>query len=636
MAQLHEALQNLGPIDWNDVPQDDLPEYLSECFTAGELICNSVPQPSNGPSKEASAPQDALPNWATSHSDMLPSPVRPSPPHADHESLQSHWGKPMKFNQKANPLNIAIYKVAGHDRHGAWFARRSVHEGLGFNKFKQAMMREFQESMNVAGGPGAGAIRGLAADQRLEQIEVPDTGKLEVFQLSAQFPGPTTPRRFMTMLLSGDDVLSDKSTVETEGKKRTVPRHFMVVSRPIEHPDASDSTGMVRGQYESVELIREIANGKSIGSSSRNEPGDSENKSDDLELNPVEWIMITRSDPGGGIPRFLVDRGTPEAMIQDVHKFLDWACSPKPLTSPNEEDSGKQLDVPGQARDMQSAGATEILADGNRKSSAGLNSANPTETNNASSASTDQQTGILTNLALALESKIDTYAPAPVSQMVHQQLHPVAPMPMDENLSDDASDSSSLSSFMSANEMRRMSTAQEELPSRSGSLGIASNGVSDTSGHKSQLSQSEKEMQKLLLKRDKLNQQMAKKRATAEEKLRQSSEKDESESNKQKEKIEKELKKMEEKHGKEIEKLEQRKQKEARKTEERHRKREDNNKFSVVMRERDEFRSQVDHLTRENTLLRELVADLQAQNTIMTNRLGAIGGTEALEGLPEG
>lgn len=47
---------------------------------------------------------------------------------------------------------------------------------------------------------------------------------------------------------------------------------------------------------------------------------------DDEEMNPVEWIMITRSDPGGSVPRFMVERGTPGSIVADASKFLDWAC----------------------------------------------------------------------------------------------------------------------------------------------------------------------------------------------------------------------------------------------------------------------------------------------------------------------
>ena len=52
-----------------------------------------------------------------------------------------------------------------------------------------------------------------------------------------------------------------------------------------------------------------------------------EQEADDAESNPVEWIMLTRSDPGGSVPRFMVERGTPSSIVADASKFLDWACS---------------------------------------------------------------------------------------------------------------------------------------------------------------------------------------------------------------------------------------------------------------------------------------------------------------------
>ena len=126
-----------------------------------------------------------------------------------------------------------------------------------------------------------------------------------VYQLSAQFPGPTSPREFITLLITSDTCLTEASKVGN-----SIPRHYMVVSIPVSHPDAPPRSNMVRGYYESIEMIREIP--MSGG---------------DPETNPVEWVMITRSDPGGGIPRFMVERSVPSSIVQDAVKFLDWACA---------------------------------------------------------------------------------------------------------------------------------------------------------------------------------------------------------------------------------------------------------------------------------------------------------------------
>lgn len=187
----------------------------------------------------------------------------------------------------------------------------------------------------------------------------------------------------------------------------------MVVSKPCIHPDTPERDGFIRGQYQSVEFIREIpinkppkrsastnnllekaasANhtrkrssssalgreailrnatqktqvsslseteehsqslspdsalspasetssggrkrGKTVSyseSRASNAKGESwdepEEDYDGRENNPVEWIMLTRSDPGGSVPRFMVERGTPGSIVADATKFLDWACS---------------------------------------------------------------------------------------------------------------------------------------------------------------------------------------------------------------------------------------------------------------------------------------------------------------------
>ncbi|KAF5016598.1 hypothetical protein F66182_11674 [Fusarium sp. NRRL 66182] len=41
--------------------------------------------------------------------------------------------------------------------------------------------------------------------------------------------------------------------------------------------------------------------------------------------------MITRSDPGGSVPRWMVERGTPKSITGDAVKFLNWASEPDQL-----------------------------------------------------------------------------------------------------------------------------------------------------------------------------------------------------------------------------------------------------------------------------------------------------------------
>jgi len=72
-----------------------------------------------------------------------------------------------------------VYKLGAKDGKGSWFARRSVHEGLGFTKWKKGLEREFPETMKVQGGPGEGNIRGIGGERRVAYKKVDGVGKME-------------------------------------------------------------------------------------------------------------------------------------------------------------------------------------------------------------------------------------------------------------------------------------------------------------------------------------------------------------------------------------------------------------------------------------------------------------------------
>ncbi|KAF7164624.1 hypothetical protein CNMCM6106_001076 [Aspergillus hiratsukae] len=165
----------------------------------------------------------------------------------------------------------------------------------------------------------------------------------------------------------------------------------MMVSKPCEHPDAPPKQGYIRGQYESVEFIREIpvnkppvqdvplekavsparsednllrqgsadpaaqkeATGDKVGrprgktESAVLEKRDKEtvknihhlDRDDEEDPWPVEWIMVTRSDPGGNIPRWMVEKGTPKSICTDAVKFVNWACCDQTARDKDERDS---------------------------------------------------------------------------------------------------------------------------------------------------------------------------------------------------------------------------------------------------------------------------------------------------------
>ncbi|KAK3706113.1 SNF1-interacting protein [Vermiconidia calcicola] len=625
MAELHESLKYLSPIDWEDVPRDDLSSYLSQTFNAAELLVNSVPPPPSGTPFESAQPHNTTANSARSANAVHSSAARPAAPDKEHADLQKSWGKPMNYSQKENPMNVALYKMAGKDRHGAWYARHNIMEGIGFTKFSRALMREFPETLLTQGAPGAGAKRGLSAERRLERMEVDGVGKMEIYQLSAQMPPPVSPRDFLTLLHTTSAGLTDKSAADKQDGGRHVPRSFMVVSRPLTHPEAPQRSDFVRGKYESVELVREIP----LHISGTN--GDAA----DPELNPVEWIMITRSDPAGGVPRFLVDR--------------DWACAQETIPDAD-ADEDKQLETSEQKAEVtEQQGIAAATAEGGAPSKDGAAETSEksapvavavaqTQSAPPAAAPTGEEGGMASTLSSNLQAGVNTYAPISVASFMQRQLQPDQSSTQDLT-EEDTSDSSSVGSFMSADEMKWLSTAPEEQEPRESTenLSIKSGASSSelSKSEKKSMSSHDRELYKITQQREKLDQKLAKKRETEENKLKQSQQKESSEQTKAREKMEKELKKTEERHRKEIEKLEQKRGKELKKAEERRRKMVDQNKLSLVARERDEFRNQSDLLRKENELLRDQVESLQRYNTALADKLGKVGGAEAVKSVQQ-
>jgi len=232
------------------------------------------------------------------------------------------------------------------------------------------MEREFAETMKGKKDPGSGNIRGIGAEKCVENTIVDGCGKAKVYQLSAQFPGPTTPRDFITLMLTTDSAV-DVPNQEWQAQAR----YFMVVSKPCVHPECPQRSGFIRGYYESVEFIREIKVNKplrrtqsSIGtrpgsgqpdlaasaakaaleaSAARENEAESNRpqaknialagpdgandhvkvEADDDSETMIEWLMVTRSDPGGSVPRFLIEKGTPGGIAGDANKFLKWVSS---------------------------------------------------------------------------------------------------------------------------------------------------------------------------------------------------------------------------------------------------------------------------------------------------------------------
>ncbi|RAH83513.1 hypothetical protein BO86DRAFT_387771 [Aspergillus japonicus CBS 114.51] len=389
MADLQEALNCLSPTTWDSIPSNDpdaLRAYLNDLATKARLIIESVPEPpvdkEESPSSTSHTnnntshlppaaailhPSNARashlltsptstttttpPSSSSSSSDPQPPPpsiLPPPPPSIPNNPHHKEWSKPIKISSaKENPLHIPIYKLPGADGKGHWFGRRSVFAGLPFTKWHTKLSGEMGHTLRMnqhqiqKGRPPDQAVRGIGAERLVEDIEVKSedgarvVGRVQVYHVSAMFPKPTAARDFVSLIVSWEVVTEGFAAGEQKegeaGSKGKEARRWMMVSRPCEHPDVPPTQNYIRGQYESVEFIREIPvydeeEGEGTGGGAGKEVDGQEVQEVQKKLNPVEWVMVTRSDPGGNIPRWMVEKGTPKSICQDAIKFLNWAC----------------------------------------------------------------------------------------------------------------------------------------------------------------------------------------------------------------------------------------------------------------------------------------------------------------------
>lgn len=174
MSSPHEAFKALAPIDWNTIDRDDLRTFMTDTFTDAQCLIDSIPL---SLTSKAAAQITGRPRSSTDPT--LPKLPSRTPKSSDRtEQLRKEW-KEVQVNPRDNPLGANVYKLAAKDKKGAWFARRSVHEGLSFERWKYGMEIEFAESLKIQGKPGDGKIRGIGADKRVEDIVVDGCGKME-------------------------------------------------------------------------------------------------------------------------------------------------------------------------------------------------------------------------------------------------------------------------------------------------------------------------------------------------------------------------------------------------------------------------------------------------------------------------
>jgi len=406
------------------------------------------------------------------------------------------------------------------------------------------------------------------------------------------------------------------------------PRHFLVISRPTTHNEAPPRKELVRGQYESVELIREV-------------PLHQSPESEDAEQNPVEWIMVTRSEPGGGIPKFMVERGTPGAIVADVPKFFDWACG---------RDYSKDMDPDAEEehsehhQDTAATGGVETsqpegVVESHDKSLAAPVAIQSAESNaHAALPQVPQESegGIISTLTNAVTG----YIP----YLNHQTPH--------LNTANEDDDSSSIISTATASSAASFASAKEinskdpksnpQSPTHDPHISAPSTSTSalsstspaatedpetsSTSSAARPKSQHERELLKLTQKRLSLDRKISKAQLDETKKAAEISTKDEKERAKAVEKHERDRKKQEEKFKREAEKLEQKREKEEQKVEERRRKAREKDVLGRVGWDRDEWRERCGVAEREVEVLRKRVEVLEGECGVGDEVGGGRGG----------
>jgi hypothetical protein len=519
----------------------------------------------------------------------------------------------------------------------------------------------------------------LGAERRVASLDVDgggeeeeDQGKgkvgLEVYQVSVRFPGPTTPRDFVTVLM-----MPAPSSPDRRGG-----RQFMIVSRPVEHPDCPPRSGFIRGQYESVEVIREVAVAverplrrtrssvdfsrdelkggehehlsreavlraakKAVGeeAESEGEQGKAvafvksvEGGDGDVEM-AVEWLMVTRSDPGGSVPRFMVERGTPGGVISDAGKFLKWLSSQslEDLTAPRGEGEDQQeTSSAGVEQTEQQPPATTPSQDHLRNGDTGHHNEPPP-------ASGTGIYGLLTSAlgaaSSAVASRVAAFAPSST-----------------EITDSDASDDESISSegsFASAEEGSAPNHHPNPMESTSAldaaSIQTTHSTVSSTAPlsrsatplshaqtqHEKELGKLQQRMQKAKEKLERTQARRLAKRSSntsnPEVDGAKETEKDDQALAKLREKHARELAKQQDKYQRELERLATKRAAEERKKAERRKKAAEREEKADLQMELERVKAERDVARKEIEMLRERVGELQGQNTMLVARLGREG-----------
>lgn len=192
---------------------------------------------------------------------------------------------------------------------------------------------------------------------------------------------------------------------------------------------------------------------------------------------------------------------------------------------------------------------------------------------------------------------------------------------------DDSSDSLSTISFRSADSHFDNDSDRPRLsPSTCKPSPTKQNGKnkSESEGKKTQISQHEKELQKLDARRAALDAKLASIRSKSAKDTQSQTLKEKEAIRKAEEKHAKEMGKQEEKYQREIEKIERRRKREEEKVVEKKRKEREKDERRKVEKERDEVRAEVKGLKADMEVWKRQVGELQKENTGLVVKVGRL------------
>jgi hypothetical protein len=349
---------------------------------------------------------------------------------------------------------------------------------------------------------------------------------------------------------------------------------------------------------------------------------------DEDEINPVEWIMLTRSDPGGSVPRFMVERGTPGGIVADASKFLDWACArdmDERLDETTEELDKTTYSGEEPSTHIQKQALHDYDTNGHM---VGVESSRSLETVEASM---EHHNGIY-NMLAAASATVASYTPEYISNRFARSQTEVSTeieiSPMVIRRYSTSSSSSSFSdndSFTSAIEGEAPPPFLDQAPSSTQNGDSSS--ISSSVVRRATTVEEQKEMRKLDERKRKLDERLARDRLKELTKKVEDGSKDDAVAlaiAKAEEKHRRDVEKHEDRYRKQVEKIEEKRAKEARKKEEREKKIREKNEKVKFARELNDVRAELETVRKEMAELKTLVTGLQGENRVLVEKVAAL------------